>query len=232
MGDGAGAGFDSHVIGARTTVAGFCIVTGMTIFGLQRDTEGYGFFSDPWRQAALTGALTLIPARQYPRWLQRTLIRGFPVATAIGFGYLAAKPEALDKLGERFGGERESTGIDDDAGQRAEGEPNSDGGAPPLAPAKRAILIAAAGAAIGIVSATLTAAALWADEKTDRGLRKLNVPLPRVVMGCAAAAVTWWQVTAENKRKEQQAVESQRTGTDPASGTVTQWPGLRLNGSR
>ncbi len=178
-------------------------------------------------QAALTGALTLIPARKYPRWLQRTLIWGFPVASGIGFGYLAANPETLDKLGERFGGERfgaerESTGTDDGAGQRAGGEANSDGGAPTLSPVKRAIVIAAAGAAIGIVPATLTAAALWADEKTDRGLRKLNVPLPRVVMGCAAGGLTWWQVTAENKRKaQQQAVESHRTGADPHQAPVS-----------
>lgn len=49
--------------------------------------------SDPWTQGALTGALTLIPARKYPDWLRSGIIWSPTLAGAAGLALLAASWE-------------------------------------------------------------------------------------------------------------------------------------------
>lgn len=55
------------------------------------------------------------------------------------------------------------------------------------------------------------ATAIWADEKIDRGLRRIGVPLPRLVMGLAVGAITWWSVAEENQRDRSQEVAKPST---------------------
>lgn len=59
---------------------------------------------------------------------------------------------------------------------------------------------AASLAAVGSVFSLTMAFGFWADEKLERGLRRLNVPLPRAVMAAAAGAATWWQANQEKQR--------------------------------
>lgn len=163
---------------------------------MHRDADGYSFVRDAWGQAVVAGALTLIPPRNYLRWLRRALSWGLPATGAVAFGYFAAEPRNLARLGERFGAESEGTGGK--AG--AQGAVPEAGDSESLPPAKKVLIAGAVGLPIAAVATGLLAGAFWADEKIEHGLRRGHVPVPRVVMGIAAAAVTWWQVTSENKR--------------------------------
>ncbi|HLS13211.1 MAG TPA: hypothetical protein VK095_01730 [Beutenbergiaceae bacterium] len=200
------------------------------------DSDGYRFFLDAWGQAIVTGAITLIPTRYYPRWLRHALIWGFPATGAVAICYFAAKPQHLANLGERFGAGFQPTGegagarpalaeqgavtgqdavadagaesgqdaVADagaESGQSAVPEHVAGAGASESLPAgKNVLMTAAVGVPIAAAFSGVLAGAFWADEKIERGLRRARVPAPRVVMGIAAAAVTWYQVTSENKR--------------------------------
>ncbi|GAA4514074.1 hypothetical protein GCM10023159_21970 [Brevibacterium yomogidense] len=181
----------------------FCSVAGMTHRGLPG--EASRLLSGPWGQSALVGALTLIPARTYPLWLRRTLIWGPPVVGAIGFGYVAANPESLPQVGEERksveGATEENTESDEVAEPDAQGPPKTGSGLSSLSPRARAIVFATGGAAVGTLSSGAMAVGFWVDEKAERGLRKLKVPLPRVMMGCVVGALTWWQVVSESARR-------------------------------
>src|SRR5690625_4311532 len=82
----------------------------MAMSRMHGDSDGYRFFLDAWGQAIVTGAITLIPTRYYPRWLRHALIWGFPATGAVAICYFAAKPQHLANLGERFGAGFQPTG--------------------------------------------------------------------------------------------------------------------------
>ncbi|GAA4476366.1 hypothetical protein GCM10023190_13700 [Enteractinococcus fodinae] len=156
------------------------------------------FLNDPLSQGLLTGALTLIPARNYPTWLRRGLIWAPPIAGGAGAAYLVMNPKMRRKIAAKVAVAQYSPSTPDSL------RPPE----PPAAfrtkgPSRTAALIAA-GTAVGGVFSLATAASFWADEKIDQGLRRINVPFPRAVMGLAAGGVTWWSL----KRDQDAAAES------------------------
>ncbi len=132
---------------------------------------------NPWSQAILTGAFTLIPARNYPSWLRQSLIWAPPIIGSVTAGYLSAKPRARRKFLERLGV------FDEQPPQGREGERSGR--------EIRALLAGGAGGAVVSVGMVLS---LWADEQVERGLQRMKVPFPRAVMAVAVGGLAWWQV--------------------------------------
>lgn len=169
------------------------------------------FLTDPWSQAVLTGALTLIPARSYPVWLRRGIIWGPAVIGAVLPAYVAASPEAHRKFTEQMS----RAGLDRAELDRAELDSarQADSGRSPQPEQQnrlRGVAVAAvAGGAIGAVLTAAMIVAFWGDEKAEQGLRRLRVPFPRAVMGAAAGAAAWWTVVRENERERPTADASQ-----------------------
>lgn len=153
------------------------------------------FLNDPASQGILTGALTLIPARKYPKWVRQTLIWGPTVAGAAGAAYLKANPRLRRKLSAKLALAQHA-----DPSTRTSLRPQE----PPLAilpnDNRSTASMVVTGTAIGTGVSLLIAASLWADEKIEQGLRQLKTPLPRVVMGVAAGAVTWWALKRDQER--------------------------------
>ncbi|GAA1821274.1 hypothetical protein [Nesterenkonia flava] len=187
-----------------------------------QDTAGragrYDFWRDPWAQGALNGALALIPARKYPRWLRRTLVWGPPVAGALGLGYLASNPELLRKLGERYADPQDASSAEpaeaEPSGPQASPEPPTGGDAGgeeqsqhEVARWKRGVIGAVPGAFLGTLVGATFAGGFWVDEKVDRALRRYHVPFPRVVMGYSSAALGWWLTHQMNVYEERQKVK-------------------------
>ena len=134
-----------------------------------------GVFRSAWPQALIAGTVTLIPVRKYPRWLRRTLIWG-PVAVATaGATALATNPKVLEKIQQRL--------------------PREDNRSAPQEPSlpRRPAALVATGVSVGAVMSLSTAVGFWADEKIERGLRRLHLPYPRVIMALGAGAAAWWQ---------------------------------------
>lgn len=149
------------------------------------------FLNDPLTQGLLTGALTLIPARNYPTWLRRGLIWAPPIAGGAGAAYLVMSPKTRRKIAAKIAVAQYSSSSHESL-------------RPPEPPAtfrtkgaSRTTAIVAAGTAVGGVVSLVTAASFWADEKIDQGLRRINVPFPRAVMSIAAGGVTWWSLKRE-----------------------------------
>lgn len=151
------------------------------------------FLGDPLAQGTVVGLLTLIPVRNYPRWLRRSIIWGPIVITSVGGVCLGAKPQMAEQLKQAEPAERSEHAS----------EPEPVGG---LRGAARALV---PGLAIGAVMSGSMAVAIWADEKIDRGLHRIGIPFPRSVMGVAAGAITWMSVTQENQRDASQEAARQ-----------------------
>lgn len=160
-----------------------------------------GFLTDPWSQAVLTGVLTLIPARSYPSWLRRGIIWGPTVIGAVLPAYLGVSPEARRQFTERVS----RTGLY--SARQADGGPTQEPAQQRRVPG--VAVAAIVGGAVGAVLSAGLAVSFWADAQAERGLRRLNVPCPRAVMGAAAGAATWWMATKDNER-------------EPASGNASQ----------
>lgn len=141
----------------------------------ETDSPAFDILSSRWAQGVLTGALTLIPARSYPRWLRLSIIWAPTAIAASGGAYFAGNPEQVQKLTKQAAGRWRSAAV---------------------------VLLPAA--AVGTVASGAMAAAFWADGKLDRGLRRMRIPFPRAVMGAAAGTATWWMVTKENERERAQ----------------------------
>ena len=148
--------------------------------------EFSAFLGAPLRQGVVTGLFTLIPVRDYPLWLRRSIVWGPLVLTGVGAAYLGANPQKTEALGE--------TVV----------EPTTE--SKPLADLRGIARVLAPGLAIGAVMSGTMATAIWADEKIDRGLRRIGVPLPRLVMGLAVGTITGWSVAEENRRDRSQEV--------------------------
>lgn len=146
------------------------------------------FMNDPLAQGLMTGALTLIPVRNYPTWIRRGLIWAPPIAGGAGAAYLMMSPKTRRKIAAKVAVAQYSSSA------RESLRPPE----PPAAfrtkgPSRTAALIAA-GTAVGGAVSLVTAVSFWADEKIDQGLRRINVPFPRAVMSLAAGGVTWWSL--------------------------------------
>lgn len=124
---------------------------------------------------------------------------GLPAAVTVALSVGAARPQVLANLSERFKGEDGATEEGAEASQQRAGEAQVEDEAPPLLMAKRALAGLLTGAAVGTTLAGVMTGGLWADEKIDRSLRRLHIPVPRVVMGITAGLVTWYQVTREER---------------------------------
>ncbi|NLS10913.1 hypothetical protein HGQ17_13105 [Nesterenkonia sp. MY13] len=141
--------------------------------------------SNPTAQAALSGAVTLIPARNYPGWL-RGVMSWVPALAVSG---VAMAPGATSGIIKKLQ-EREGTPTDTEL--------------PEPSPVVRAGLAAGLGA---LVYGSVRLSFLL-DEAADRGLRKLRVPFPRVVMGAAVAAGAYRSAVTENQRREARRAEA------------------------
>lgn len=128
---------------------------------------------NPWIQAAAGGAFTLIPARKHPAWLRHTLTWG----SAAGMFALLAVPGAVPKLQQ--GLMRNKSGSGQEGAEKPDVEKI---GRNP---------VARIGVAAGVGAATygLFRFSFWLDGAAERGLHKLGVPYPRVVMGVGVAAL-------------------------------------------
>ena len=150
-------------------------------------------FTGPMAQAVLTGALTLIPARNYPNWLRKSLVWGPTVVGVAGATYFAAKPEARTKVAERSPSAEQSASS-------AQSVQSSEPGSTESSTVRRATTMITAGGAVGATLSLVMAGGFWADEKIERGLRRIKIPLPRVVMGAAAGVATWYQAKQDAAR--------------------------------
>lgn len=132
----------------------------------------------PAVQALAAGALTLIPARNYPRWLRTGLVWGPAIAATAYGAYLAKNPAHRTALFERFGGDEAA----DQSGALS-----------------RPGVVLASTAGLGVFIGASSALGFWVDERLERGLQRLRVPAPRVVMAVAAGALTWVAERADTK---------------------------------
>ncbi|GAA2177667.1 hypothetical protein GCM10009847_04590 [Leucobacter tardus] len=132
--------------------------------------------TSPLASALGVCAFTLIPGRAFPRWTRH----GLTWASAGGVAIVVATPGAGEKI---LGRERA-----DRAGARVQPHP-------------------AARLALASLAAALMAGAWmfswWADEKTERALRKLRLPFPRLWIGIALGATEFW---SETQRRAQRTV--------------------------
>lgn len=145
------------------------------------------FLSDPLAQGTVVGLMTLIPVRNYPRWLRRSIVWGPIVMTGVGGSYLGAKPQTAEQLKQAERSEHASAPE-------------------PVSGLRGAVRALVPGLAIGAVMSGSMAAGVWADEKIDRGLRRIGISFPRSVMGVAAGVITWMSAAQENQRDHSQEV--------------------------
>lgn len=139
-----------------------------------------GFLDDPWVQAGVTGALVLVPARKYPRWLWQGLTWG-STAAVVGVALLpGATTKLLEFSARHFGPEDQEQELSE---------------VPEPGPVLRTAVALGAGAFMY----GSWRFSLWADDAVERGLRRLRVPAPRVVMASGTGAATWYQVDRGNR---------------------------------
>ena len=154
------------------------------------------FLNDPWSQSVLTGTFTLIPVRNYPQWVRRAIVWGPTVAGAAAPVVLGRSPRLRRKLSTKLA-LAQHVDPSTRSGLRPQEPP-----APVFPSTKRSIgSMVVIGTALGAGMSLLMVGGLWADEKIEQSLRRFNVPLPRVVMGVAAGAFTWWSVKQDQKDK-------------------------------
>lgn len=142
-------------------------------------TEAYRLSENPWAQAAIVGSLSLIPARKYPRWVRGVLTWG----STFGVTAVAATPGTATAVLRRLGA--------------WQNQPAEEVQLPEISPAARATLAVSAGA----VMYAGWRFSFWSDTATEKALRRLRVPAPRVVMSLAAGALTWRQIHSDNQRR-------------------------------
>ena len=174
----------------------------------------YRFSRDPWGQAVVSGALSIIPARNYPRWLRRGIIVAPAIALPAFSAWAATSPSAQQKIAAWAGGDSSSVGGAADTEPVApEGPAEAESATRALTPVSFGALLAVT-VPLGAVTSAMMAAGFWADEKIEAGLRQLKVPFPRLVMGWGAGALTWWMVKQEVAQEENQALEAQKASTE------------------
>lgn len=174
-----------------------------------------------WIQAIAGGALTLIPARKYPAWVRHTLTWG----SAAGIFTLMAVPGVASKLQElttgQTGSEKAAALEDVDAETvKAHGDSVEHAGTERTSTGKfdaskpesekldsNPVMRIGLAAAVAACTYGLFRFSFWFDGAAERGLRKLHVPYPRVVMGLGTAAL--YVATEEvDRRYEARTAES------------------------
>lgn len=151
---------------------------------------------DPLAQGAVVGLLTLIPVRNYPRWVRKSIIWAPMVITGVGSACFGANPQAAQTLSKKIAESESDQPEQTELPERFEDTPTPQ----PRGGVRGAVRVMIPGLAIGAVISGSMAVAIWADEKIDRGLRRVGVPLPRVVMGVAAGLINGVSVAQENRR--------------------------------
>ncbi|HIW99017.1 MAG TPA: hypothetical protein H9871_02625 [Candidatus Nesterenkonia stercoripullorum] len=186
---------------------------------------------NPWAQGVLGGALALIPARKWPRW-----VRGvYTWVPTIGAASLAAAPEVWSRwvkessqgssLGEQppegaaardarpaehIGvGERDLHRVRQHAVDVAES-------APGLTVGQGASRLAAA-VALGGMTYGAAKLSLWADGALEDGLRRLNVPAPRLTLAVACGVAFAWIATIDGGERAGDALSEEPQEDDDAS---------------
>lgn len=147
------------------------------------------FFNNPLSQAVAAGALAVIPARTYPTWLRRGMIWTPAIVGVAGSAYLVTNSKAVSK----FAKPQKNTG-------RADRDYLPTVQLSSTQRASRGTAMVAVGGGIGAVISLTTAAGFWVDEKIERGLRRLNVPFPRAVMGVGTGALIWLQEKQDKRQ--------------------------------
>ncbi|WP_016995715.1 hypothetical protein [Kocuria atrinae] len=173
-----------------------------------------------WFQAIAGGALTLIPARKYPAWVRHTLTWG----SAAGIFTLMAVPGVASKLEKATSGwagsekaapedvGAETVNVHGDSVEHAGTERTSTGKFDASKPESEKLdsnPVMRIGLATAVAACTygVFRFSFWFDDAAERGLRKLYVPYPRVVMGLGTAAL--YVVSEEfDRRYEARAAES------------------------
>ncbi|MFC3480808.1 hypothetical protein [Kocuria carniphila] len=165
-----------------------------------------------WIQAIAGGAFTLIPARKYPAWLRHTLTWG----STAGIFTVMAVPGVASKLQElttgKTGSEKaapkdvdaETVGVPSDSvegvGTGQAGTGKVDGSKPDFQEVdSNPVVRIGLAAAVAACTYGVFRFSFWFDGAAERGLRKLHVPYPRVVMGLGVAAL--YVVTEKFDRK-------------------------------
>lgn len=117
---------------------------------------------------------------------------GPATAATLGATFLAANPSVLAKVRQRtFQADNTFLGAE--------------GALPAAAPQESAVFrspaaLVATGASAGAVMSLSTAFGFWADEKIERGLRRLRLPYPRIVMAVGVGAAAWWQARQDQQK--------------------------------
>ncbi|WP_218221964.1 hypothetical protein [Nesterenkonia sp. Act20] len=169
------------------------------------------WFQDPWVQGIGTGLSALVPARRYPAWLRQTMMW----APAIGLGALVSSPAAWRSLAESAQARPDSPVAeaagpqrDGSAVQSPDGSAERPTGASAADRSRRRPLTmwfgrAGGGVAVGALVYCNMRLAFWLDGAIERGLRRLRVPAPRVVMAVAAGGFAARTAVVEKKPREE-----------------------------
>lgn len=160
----------THARALRTTYRG----------GMSNEQIPLRILKSPWSQAAVGGALTLIPGRRYPAWLRHAITWGSTATVTV----LVANP----RLGPRVLGAL-SRSSDQEPPEPIETSPKA-----------RAVSAAVTGAA----TFGMLRLGWWFDEAAEQALRKLQVPFPRVLLGVAVGA--FYYATDDRERKDKNSL--------------------------
>lgn len=152
--------------------------------------RAHRWFQDPWVQGLGTGLSALVPARSYPVWLRQTMMW----VPAVGFGALVASPATwrfLAKSAQAQPGD--DSPVDESTGSETQESAEPPPGALDTVDSRRSPLTrwlgrAGGGVAVGALVYGNMRLAFWLDGAIERGLRRLHVPAPRVVMALGAGA--------------------------------------------
>lgn len=154
----------------------------------------------------LSGAAVLVPARRYPRWVKQTLTWG----STLGIAALAARPGTAQTVLRQLrdvSGEGHLPPGDASVTSAPDVPATEDGGGsshsvPDLPPASLGVRLFFVGT-VGALMYGSWRFSFWLDEAAERGLRRLHVPYPRVVMGAALGVATWVDTRRMNRQLDQ-----------------------------
>lgn len=167
---------------------------------------------NPWVQGVLGGALAMLPARKWPRWVRGAYIW----VPTIGAASLAAAPEVWSRwikesaqgsssLGEqppegaaaREASPAEHIGVGErDLHRVRQHAIDAAEAAPELTVARGASRLAAA-AVVGGMAYGAGKLSLWADGALEDALRRLHVPAPRLALAVTAGVAFAWIATID-----------------------------------
>lgn len=161
----------------------------------------------PVSQAAVVGALSLLPARRYPGWLKQGMTwgsTGLVAAVALTPGAMSG---LLKALGSKYGDtDQEDSASSGSSAEARESEAREEAGRPQVSWVTRSSAALVAG---GFTYGTWRFA-WWADDAAERALRRMRVPAPRLVMAASAAALTYREVHRD-QQAQGQAAQAQQT---------------------